>query len=42
MKRVVITGIGIVSSIGNNAEEVLASLKSGKSGITHSESFATC
>ena len=35
-----ITGIGIVSSIGNNADEVLASLKSGKSGITHSESFA--
>ena len=40
MKRVVITGLGIVSSIGNNAEEVLASLKSGKSGITYSESFA--
>ncbi|MGV2873614.1 beta-ketoacyl-ACP synthase I [Colwellia sp. E150_009] len=40
MKRVVITGIGIVSSIGNNADEVLASLKSGKSGITYSESFA--
>ena len=40
MKRVVITGLGIVSSIGNNAEEVLASLKAGKSGITHSESFA--
>jgi len=40
MKRVVITGIGIVSSIGNNATEVLASLKTGKSGITHSESFA--
>jgi len=40
MKRVVITGIGIVSSIGNNADEVLASLKSCKSGITHSESFA--
>ncbi len=40
MKRVVITGLGIVSSIGNNAEEVLASLKSGKSGITHSDSFA--
>ena len=35
-----ITGLGIVSSIGNNAEEVLASLKSGSSGITHSESFA--
>jgi 3-oxoacyl-[acyl-carrier-protein] synthase-1 len=40
MKRVVITGLGIVSSIGNNADEVLASLKSGRSGITQSESFA--
>ncbi|NQY47581.1 MAG: beta-ketoacyl-ACP synthase I [Colwellia sp.] len=40
MKRVVITGLGIVSSIGNNTDEVLASLKAGKSGITHSESFA--
>ena len=40
MKRVVITGIGIVSSIGNNADEVLTSLKTGKSGISHSESFA--
>jgi len=40
MKRVVITGLGIVSSIGNNAEEVLASLEAGKSGISHSESFA--
>jgi len=40
MKRVVITGLGIVSSIGNNAEEVLASLKSGRSGISHAESFA--
>ena len=40
MKRVVITGIGIVSSIGNNATEVLASLETGKSGITYSESFA--
>ncbi|MEJ6121560.1 beta-ketoacyl-ACP synthase I [Vibrio sp. 2-Bac 85] len=39
MKRAVITGIGIVSSIGNNKEEVLASLKSGKSGITFSEQF---
>ena len=39
MKRVVITGLGIVSSIGNNAEEVLASLKEGRSGITKSESF---
>ncbi|ALO35572.1 3-oxoacyl-ACP synthase [Colwellia sp. MT41] len=40
MKRVVITGLGIVSSIGNNADEVLASLKAGKSGITYSDSFA--
>ena len=39
MKRVVITGLGIVSSIGNNADEVLASLKAGKSGISHAESF---
>ncbi len=40
MKRVVITGLGIVSSIGNDAEEVLASLQTGRSGITRSESFA--
>ena len=33
MKRAVITGFGIISSIGNNKEEVLASLKAGKSGI---------
>ncbi|CUI70220.1 beta-ketoacyl-ACP synthase I [Cognatishimia activa] len=33
MRRVVVTGLGIVSSIGNNAEEVVASLKAGKSGI---------
>ena len=33
MRRVVITGLGIVSPIGNNADEVLASLKAGKSGI---------
>ncbi len=39
MKRVVITGLGIVSSIGNNADEVLASLKAGKSGISHAKSF---
>ncbi len=35
-----ITGIGIISSIGNNASEVLTSLETGKSGISHSESFA--
>ena len=33
MRRVVVTGLGIVSSIGNSAEEVTASLKAGKSGI---------
>ena len=33
MRRVVVTGLGIVSSIGTSAEEVTASLKSGKSGI---------
>lgn len=37
MKRVVITGLGIVSSIGNNQKEVLDSLKAGRSGITFSE-----
>ncbi|MBY5934237.1 beta-ketoacyl-ACP synthase I [Tateyamaria omphalii] len=40
MRRVVVTGLGIVSSIGNNAEEVLASLKSGTSGIVASEEMA--
>ncbi|MFS4438206.1 beta-ketoacyl-ACP synthase I [Paracoccaceae bacterium GXU_MW_L88] len=40
MRRVVITGIGIVSSIGNNKDEVLASLKAGKSGITFAEEYA--
>ena len=39
MKRVVITGLGVVSSIGNNAQEVTAALKSGRSGISHAESF---
>jgi len=40
MKRVVITGLGIISSIGNNKEEVLASLKEGKSGIEFVPEFA--
>ncbi len=40
MRRVVVTGLGIVSSIGNNAEEVLASLKAGTSGIEFSEEMA--
>ncbi|MGB0960537.1 MAG: beta-ketoacyl-ACP synthase I [Halocynthiibacter sp.] len=40
MRRVVITGIGIISSIGNSADEVLASLKDGKSGITAAPEYA--
>ena len=40
MRRVVITGIGIVSSIGNNAQEVTASLRESKSGIVFSEDYA--
>ncbi|HFM5053722.1 TPA: beta-ketoacyl-ACP synthase I [Escherichia coli] len=37
MKRAVITGLGIVSSIGNNQQEVMASLREGRSGITFSQ-----
>lgn len=40
MKRAVITGLGIVSSIGNNQAEVLASLQAGRSGITFAQEFA--
>jgi len=40
MRRAVITGIGIVSSIGNNQQEVLASLKEGRSGIVANAEFA--
>ncbi|HDV7230099.1 beta-ketoacyl-ACP synthase I [Mannheimia haemolytica] len=40
MKRVVITGLGVISSIGNNKEEVLESLKAGKSGIEFVPEFA--
>ncbi|MEQ1559907.1 MAG: beta-ketoacyl-ACP synthase I [Methyloglobulus sp.] len=39
MKRVVVTGLGIVSSIGNNKTEVLDSLKQGKSGIVFSDVY---
>lgn len=39
-RRVVVTGMGIVSSIGNNTQEVLASLREAKSGITHSQAQA--
>src|SRR5512135_1066358 len=40
MRRVVITGMGIVSSIGNNTQEVLASLYEAKSGISRAEKYA--
>lgn len=40
MRRVVITGLGIVSSIGNDAAEVTASLKAGRSGIVHAPDYA--
>ncbi len=40
MRRVVVTGLGIVSSIGNNAQEVTASLRDAKSGISFSPDFA--
>jgi 3-oxoacyl-[acyl-carrier-protein] synthase-1 len=39
MKRVVVTGLGIVSSIGNNKIEVVDSLKQGRSGIVASEVY---
>ncbi|NOR68263.1 MAG: beta-ketoacyl-ACP synthase I [Methylomarinum sp.] len=39
MKRVVVTGLGIVSSIGNNSVEVIESLKQGKSGIVHADVY---
>ena len=40
MRRVVVTGMGIVSSIGNNTEEVTASLREAKSGISRAEEYA--
>ncbi len=40
MRRVVITGMGIVSCIGNSVQDVLESLKTGRSGITKSEEYA--
>lgn len=40
MKRVAVTGIGIVCSIGNNKEEVTASLRAGKSGISFAPDYA--
>jgi 3-oxoacyl-[acyl-carrier-protein] synthase-1 len=40
MRRVVVTGMGIVSSIGNSTQEVLASLREAKSGISRAEEYA--
>ena len=40
MRRVVITGLGIVSSIGNNVAEVAASLRAGRSGIVFAPDYA--
>ncbi|MEM7523665.1 MAG: beta-ketoacyl synthase N-terminal-like domain-containing protein, partial [Pseudomonadota bacterium] len=40
MRRVVVTGIGVVSSIGNNAQEVTASLREGRSGISFADDYA--
>src|SRR4030081_1935092 len=40
MRRVVVTGMGIVSSIGNNTQEVLSSLHEARSGITRAEKYA--
>jgi len=40
MRRVVVTGLGIVSSIGNNKQEVIESLKTGRSGIAFSQEYA--
>jgi 3-oxoacyl-[acyl-carrier-protein] synthase-1 len=40
MRRVVVTGIGIVSSIGNNSDEVLASLRAARSGIVRADKYA--
>ncbi|MAI46803.1 MAG: beta-ketoacyl-ACP synthase I [Hyphomicrobiaceae bacterium TMED74] len=39
MRRVVVTGMGIVSSIGNSAQEVVTSLREGKSGLVHADRY---
>ena len=40
MRRVVITGAGIISCLGNNLEEVRSALKEGRSGIRFNQSYA--
>ena len=42
MRRVVVTGLGIVSSIGNNAEEVTESLRNARSGIRRRAGGLVC
>src|SRR5947209_7765076 len=39
MRRVVVTGMGIVSSLGNNSQQVLASLREAKSGIVRADQY---
>jgi len=39
MRRVVVTGMGIISSIGNNTQEVVASLREGRSGVVKAEAY---
>ena len=39
MRRVVVTGMGIISSIGNNTQEVVASLREGRSGVVKAEEY---
>ena len=41
MRRVVVTGMGLVSCLGNSKEAVLESLREGHSGIRFNEEFAT-
>lgn len=40
MRRIVVTGLGVVSSIGNNKSEVTEALRDGRSGIRYSETYA--
>ena len=40
LRRVVVTGMGIISCIGNNKDEVLGSLKEGRSGISFAPDYA--
>ena len=40
MRRVVVTGMGIVSSIGSNAHEVLSSLREARPGIVRADQYA--